>query len=197
MPRKRKHLSHEEIWDDSALLNSWDAALQEYQVIFDNLIMFMEPANIRKLYHSIHARGEKVEDVLKQAVDSGQVTMDSPPDMGKTAINGMAQSEELEDGEVEDEQVGEDTLLNGGAEKDAAKTEEIHVNKNQRYSPPLAESEASRNFPQSSVVPMQDEGLKNLMMSWYYAGYYTGLYEGQKQSDAAVAHPVVNGKSKP
>ncbi|KAL8802332.1 MAG: hypothetical protein Q9200_006622 [Gallowayella weberi] len=186
MPRKRKHLSHEEIWDDSALLNSWDAALQEYQ-----------------LYHSIHARGEKVEDVLKQAVDSGQVTMDSPPDMGKTAINGMAQSEELEDGEVEDEQVGEDTLLNGGAEKDAAKTEEIHLNKNQRYSPPLAESEASRNFPQSSVVPsmlmngVQDEGLKNLMMSWYYAGYYTGLYEGQKQSDAAVAHPVVNGKSKP
>ena len=26
---------------------------------------------------------------------------------------------------------------------------------------------------------MQDETLKNLMMSWYYAGYYTGLYEAQ------------------
>ena len=28
---------------------------------------------------------------------------------------------------------------------------------------------------------VKDEGLKNLMMSWYYAGYYTGLHEGQHQ----------------
>lgn len=27
---------------------------------------------------------------------------------------------------------------------------------------------------------MQDEGLKKLLMSWYYAGYYTGLYEGKQ-----------------
>lgn len=36
---------------------------------------------------------------------------------------------------------------------------------------------------------VQDEGLKNLMMSWYYAGYYTGLYEGRKQSDDAAPRP--------
>jgi len=29
---------------------------------------------------------------------------------------------------------------------------------------------------------VHDEGLKNLLMSWYYAGYYTGLYEGQQQA---------------
>lgn len=28
---------------------------------------------------------------------------------------------------------------------------------------------------------VKDEALKNLMMSWYFAGYYTGLYEGQRQ----------------
>ena len=28
---------------------------------------------------------------------------------------------------------------------------------------------------------VKDENLKNLMMSWYYAGYYTGLYEGKQQ----------------
>lgn len=28
--------------------------------------------------------------------------------------------------------------------------------------------------------PVQDEGLKRLLMSWYYAGYYTGLYEGKQ-----------------
>lgn len=31
-------------------------------------------------------------------------------------------------------------------------------------------------------MAVQDEGLKNLMMSWYFAGYYTGLYEGQQQA---------------
>ncbi len=34
---------------------------------------------------------------------------------------------------------------------------------------------------------VHDEGLKNLLMSWYYAGYYTGLYEGQQQGQVAAA----------
>lgn len=34
---------------------------------------------------------------------------------------------------------------------------------------------------------VKDEGLKNLMLSWYYAGYYTGLCEGQRQSGDKAA----------
>jgi hypothetical protein len=34
---------------------------------------------------------------------------------------------------------------------------------------------------------VHDEGLKNLLMSWYYAGYYTGLCEGQQQGAPAHA----------
>lgn len=33
----------------------------------------------------------------------------------------------------------------------------------------------------TDVSSVNDETLKNLMMSWYYAGYYSGLYEGQQQ----------------
>ena len=33
---------------------------------------------------------------------------------------------------------------------------------------------------------VQDEALKNLMMSWYHAGYYTGLYEGRRQTQNPV-----------
>ncbi len=33
MGKKRKELSHAEVWDDSALLQSWDDALEEYKVI--------------------------------------------------------------------------------------------------------------------------------------------------------------------
>jgi hypothetical protein len=32
---------------------------------------------------------------------------------------------------------------------------------------------------------VQDEGLKNVMMSWYYAGYYSGIYEAQQQAKHA------------
>lgn len=32
----------------------------------------------------------------------------------------------------------------------------------------------------------QDETIKNLMMSWYYAGYYTGLLEGKQQAFASL-----------
>lgn len=31
------------------------------------------------------------------------------------------------------------------------------------------------------VSASQDENLRNMMMSWYYAGYHTGLYEGQQK----------------
>lgn len=31
---------------------------------------------------------------------------------------------------------------------------------------------------------VHDEGLKNLLMAWYYAGYYTGLHEGKQQGAA-------------
>lgn len=44
-------------------------------------------------------------------------------------------------------------------------------------------------------VAVQDESLKNLMISWYYAGYYTGLYEGQQQSNAATNHAVGNERA--
>ena len=38
---------------------------------------------------------------------------------------------------------------------------------------------------------VKDEALKNLMMSWYYAGYYTGLYEGQQQqsTNTTISNP--------
>jgi hypothetical protein len=48
MPAKEENLSHEEIWDDSALVDSWNDALEEY-----------------KRYHSIHTKGGNVDDLLK------------------------------------------------------------------------------------------------------------------------------------
>lgn len=40
---------------------------------------------------------------------------------------------------------------------------------------------AAPPLPAHLIGHVHDEGLKNLLMSWYYAGYYTGLYEGQQK----------------
>lgn len=46
----KQKISQEEVWDDSALVQSWNEALQEY-----------------KKYHSLAAKGEKVALVLDEA----------------------------------------------------------------------------------------------------------------------------------
>ncbi|KAL8903463.1 MAG: hypothetical protein Q9171_007394 [Xanthocarpia ochracea] len=101
MGKKSKSLSHEEIWDDSALVDSWDAALQEYQLI-----------DTRKLYHSIHARGERVEDVLKAAEVPEELSVNGTVDMSNmtSEYNGMPHLEEVEDGEVEDGEIEDDSI---------------------------------------------------------------------------------------
>lgn len=48
-----------------------------------------------------------------------------------------------------------------------------------------------------TVGGVQDESLKNLMMAWYYAGYYTGLHEGQKQSSVGSTTADKNEKRNP
>ena len=40
---------------------------------------------------------------------------------------------------------------------------------------------------------MQNEDMKNLIMSWYYAGYYTGLYEGKQQGYASAREELKGG----
>ncbi|OTB04135.1 hypothetical protein M426DRAFT_320982 [Hypoxylon sp. CI-4A] len=47
MESSKGQLTHNEIWDDSALVDSWNDALEEY-----------------KKYHSIHRNGGNVEDLL-------------------------------------------------------------------------------------------------------------------------------------
>ncbi|KAI0113773.1 hypothetical protein GGR51DRAFT_556924 [Nemania sp. FL0031] len=48
MASAKQELTHDEIWDDSTLINSWDQALEEY-----------------KKYHSIHRNGGNVNDLLE------------------------------------------------------------------------------------------------------------------------------------
>ena len=62
MGEKRKHLSQEEVWDDSALLQSWDDALAEYKVLatfifvsflakiqYSSIIVYMRGVSVSKM----------------------------------------------------------------------------------------------------------------------------------------------------
>ncbi|EFY99321.2 hypothetical protein MAA_05379 [Metarhizium robertsii ARSEF 23] len=46
MGMEQVELSHEEVWDDTALIDSWNEALAEY-----------------KKYHSVHAKGGSIRDL--------------------------------------------------------------------------------------------------------------------------------------
>ncbi|KAI5457357.1 hypothetical protein BGZ63DRAFT_475048 [Mariannaea sp. PMI_226] len=134
-----KELSHEEVWDDSALIDSWNEALAEY-----------------KKYHSIHAKGGSVRDVEPRVKTSER------PDKA-----GPQPAEAMDDGEMADaEDVNQED------------------SKAAHDGPPNKGSTAGLGaFPVQAVLgSVQDENLKKLLMSWYYAGYYTGLFEGQQQA---------------
>ncbi|KAJ5179701.1 hypothetical protein N7492_002911 [Penicillium capsulatum] len=176
-------LTHEEIWDDSALVQSWDEAVEEYQ-----------------LYHSIHAKGENVEDVLKEAEASGLANEADPledtEDVAAEDVPMEAESENVV--EPDESTTTTQTTQNIAGEPQASTAESTTASV---PDPTLGPGPGTMPMPgpvlsnskemcKSShediltVLLVQDENLKRLMMSWYFAGYYTGLYEGQQQAQS-------------
>ena len=70
--------THEEIWDDSALVDSWNEALEEYKVrqagICHAAARFEAATDTpRQKYHSIHAKGGTVDDIVDRTPDGAAV----------------------------------------------------------------------------------------------------------------------------
>ncbi|KFZ14699.1 hypothetical protein V501_03111 [Pseudogymnoascus sp. VKM F-4519 (FW-2642)] len=172
-------MSHNEIWDDSALVNSWNDALEEY-----------------KHYHSLHARGETVEDAIADhekesnskaaeritqengapgETEAGMVMDDSEgPRVRKGDENSSAQQEhEVNDKVSLGEGDGQSTTKPNGGPSSAQPPLPQHLIGAGELCPTMVET--------ALTIAVGDENLKNLLMSWYYAGYYTGLYEGQQK----------------
>ncbi|KAG9889049.1 hypothetical protein KCU98_g16063, partial [Aureobasidium melanogenum] len=154
-----KQLSENEIWDDSALVHSWNEALEEY-----------------KKYHSMSARGERVEDVLDavEKEEEAQSTINTKTENVDTTT-GLPPWEAVQGPAVEEVRETIQEL------KEDSNIEPVDVhpiqNSNHNQAPP--------GVAQVLLDSVQDEGLKALMTSWYFAGYYTGLYEGQRKAQAA------------
>ncbi|EEQ83562.1 uncharacterized protein BDCG_00367 [Blastomyces dermatitidis ER-3] len=170
---KKKPLTQEEIWDDSALIQSWDDAVEEY-----------------KLYHSIQARGENVDEILRaeeakaraeddEAAVKGahdELAAGTQPD-GQPEAEAKSAYEEANDQDMEMTGTGLHGEHGDQQEAPGAKS---------NPEPNRTTSGIFANMPQlvsqgGSDSSGADEGLRNLMMAWYFAGYYTGLYEGQQR----------------
>ncbi|KAL2264139.1 hypothetical protein VTK26DRAFT_1660 [Humicola hyalothermophila] len=152
--------THDDIWDDSALVDSWNQALAEY-----------------KKYHSIHAKGGTIEDIQSSPVPAPR--RNAVPETNVTGEPLSGQEGQEEEGEAdENAPMGESnetpnlTISDGQGSGDANKQGDRVQAGGPTLFPP---------GPQVLLGTVQDEELKKLLMSWYYAGYYTGLYEGKQQ----------------
>ena len=182
MPSRKKHktnhqgdLTHEEIWDDSALLRSWNDAMEEY-----------------KFYHSIHARGEDVDEVLRRV--EAEDSKDSQHEEDSTGLL----PDSLE-GQSHEHQAGNGVDGGTGLDEDKAEVDidglmasvEVEAEAQRRSTSVSADqnqnaSKEVTNFTdeRTKVEPetgQSDQTLENIKMAYYWAGYYSGLYEGQRQ----------------
>ncbi|KAM3551507.1 hypothetical protein ARSEF4850_007840 [Beauveria asiatica] len=135
------NLTDDDMWDDSALVESWNGALDEY-----------------KKYHSIHVNGSTIREL--KALSSAS-TAEAAPGTQDVATE--------------------------------APKEAIHSNSHEEISngvnPEAASAAPAISPAQALLGTVRDDNLRKLLMSWYYAGYYTGLHEGQQQQTQAQQQP--------
>ncbi|ELQ40718.1 hypothetical protein M0657_004939 [Pyricularia oryzae] len=164
MSEEEKVVTHEDIWDDSALVNSWNEALEEY-----------------KKYHSIHADRAAEATIVPDSQKSGHF----PPFFAVSTSPGRplrnAKTETNEPQSPPNGTRGDGETIQEQAKPTSGCPEGSGVNDQQHG--------GALSSPISVLGSVKDEGLKSLLMSWYYAGYYTGLYEGQQQRDPGKVNP--------
>jgi len=195
------NLSHEEIWDDSALVRSWNDALAEYEY-----------------YHSIHARGEDVDEVLRQAeLDEEKARGDRQQvDVSRDGVESNVEldQESADEGEIDDDRndVGVDDPTRQGPNESMPDADAVRA-----IGPPLppldaaqggtsvahagpdlaavasAPTQPSTSAPTTATSTTADQTLENIKMAYYWAGYYSGLYDGQRQSQSQVQHQKGQG----
>ncbi|KAI9671824.1 MAG: hypothetical protein M1831_003352 [Alyxoria varia] len=238
------NLTYGEIWDDSALINSWNDAVEEYKrwnrafrlsKPLEATYMFMRAtqrpcANKERIqhYHSLHRLGQTVVDkVLDENSDANSEAL-------TTAFERAEDHAYAGAGELEPKKQDDGGVVNGNGQTEDALEVEVDVKIEEPHAVPKADTiakhnidlgaeESSRNsnathghngqegttnqpsFPENLLntgsfgrPSSQSEAMKHLMMSWYWAGYYTGLHEGQRKaagSSAINANNTVSGSS--
>jgi len=101
----------------------------------------------------------------------------------------------LDEGEIDE---GDDT--NGGSMDGIKYPQQMSSDQHPSQQPSDSETAGVgkaelAGIPQNVLGGLQNEALKNLMISWYFAGYYTGLYEGQQQARPDAENASTRGQN--
>ncbi|KAF1358245.1 hypothetical protein EJ07DRAFT_124948 [Lizonia empirigonia] len=165
-------MSDKNAWDDTFLQDSWNDAVAEYEK-----------------YHSIAKSGKRLEDVLTEE-ELEELRRDHGDLIGDAKVTPLAVAEA---NSSSDQMDTEDSMQELGDVDEVAQAEfqpqvrpdstrTQHQNQPQSLNPGTTAPHDNifAAMPQALLGTVKDENLKNIMMSWYYAGYYTGLHAGQQ-----------------
>ncbi|KAF9693744.1 hypothetical protein EKO04_008290 [Ascochyta lentis] len=162
-------MSDKNAWDDSFLQDSWNDAVAEYEK-----------------YHSIAKSGKRLEDVLTEGElkelreDHGDLIGEAEAiPQAVVEANDNSDQMDTEDSMQETEDVEKSAQTELQQETAASEEQNQPQSANMGTTAP-PDTAFAASMPQAILGTVQDENLKNLMMSWYYAGYYTGLHAGQQ-----------------
>jgi hypothetical protein len=184
-------------WNDDVLIRAWDAAMDEYVslVALTDEIVDEDPKAVssnvtgkRKTLddHVSNEMGDKrwqgSKDTRKKTKRELPGRKDMPFNQNSYTEGGMEEMETREEKDVVTKRESEPAVAQVkkqtafGAEGPAKHS----PNGFPAYTPPPHLPFASTFFPKSSAKQNSqqdaDDLTASMMMSWYYAGYYTGLY---------------------
>ncbi|KZT42758.1 hypothetical protein SISSUDRAFT_1041007 [Sistotremastrum suecicum HHB10207 ss-3] len=153
-----RELTHEEIWDDSALINAWDAAMEEYKAMNGpDKGWKAEPTNKSALWYNVPKKPEEADE------EQADVTLDD---------------EEAEaEGEVEDDSrpIDFDSFVpDHDATLDYDEGDEGEAQNPFSGVPP--QPDYSLAFQLVPGPHTREEVYQKAVAAWYWAGYWNGVY---------------------
>ncbi|ETN36463.1 uncharacterized protein HMPREF1541_08741 [Cyphellophora europaea CBS 101466] len=191
----RGNLSHAEIWDDSALVRSWNEAVKEYEYYHSLVAQGLDVETILDQAEAAEANGETPALGLEEVVThttTGAIVDVLPPTTNES-------DEENEEGEVRDEPERQPTAQERQAAlKRAGLTLDSTTTANSEPATtaqgPMEDSAAPKSAlhqPEATAIG-PDQTLENLKMAYYWAGYYSGLHDGQRQASARIGESSIS-----
>lgn len=166
-------LASQEIWDDQFLLDAWNAAEEEYAVFHQQRSEAIDAflaQNKQARWYSLPtaavqdaaAQAERDDSTTHAPIPTDNATTPAP-DTPLGATRGWLEAQRI---------VAATPNQIGGAPAARAQTD---------AAPPHPAALPSLTLPASMPA---SETLQNLMMAWYYTGYYSALYQREQDPDS-------------
>jgi hypothetical protein len=221
MPKPKKHkithpnpgpsattdLTHDEIWDDSALIRSWNDAVKEYEYYHSLAAQGLDAEVVLDAAEAALAKGEELPlyldgaDAVKAVTGESAAGKKGDGDLEVPATT-TARTPPSEDGEIDEdaglvsESNARPNATNGNRSPTASERDAALVRAGllaAQTGNTLDTASETNQLPDSAALPQPNgpapsaaavagpaaQTLENLKMAYYWAGYYSGLYDGQ------------------